>query len=165
MSNTQTPDPARYIRENGNGIEDEGILDGVMASGIAWTAALALLTPFGPGCPCNRSRAGMPALNRLPLLQNMLMAACWRGLDKAAAFSLKGAENSGRMMEYCAMQNLAYLDGYDLAPDDHTARTARHRPGKPRGPTERQPDHTDPALPYRPGRRWPASQAINLPHG
>ena len=25
MSNTQTPDPARYIRENGNGIEDEGI--------------------------------------------------------------------------------------------------------------------------------------------
>lgn len=223
MRNTQTPDPARYIRENGNGIEDDGIsravnlLPAMLAIGDP--DGTAKLDPYdladvrsvleayrddGVLCAagvtnsmfCNSGslfKAGIPALDRLqgqpgpngvskaraavqaiPLamtpsrdlahegfwhlladtatVRNMeaftdgaaagrsmqealdfdkgtgldgmakKMAACWRGLDKAAAFSLKGAENSGRMMEYCAMQNLAYLDGYDLAPDDHTAR-------------------------------------------
>lgn len=223
MSNTQTPDPARYIRENGNGIEDEGICRAVnllpAMLAIGDPDGTAKLDPYdladvrsvleayrddGVLCAagvtnsmfCNSGslfKAGIPALDRLnnqpgpngvskaraavqaiPLamtpsrdlvhegfwhlladtattrnmeaftdcvaagrsMQETLefdkgagldgmsekMAICWRGLDKAAAFSLKGAESSGRMMEYCAMQNLAYLDGYDLAPDDDTAR-------------------------------------------
>lgn len=50
------------------------------------------------------------------------LAACWWGLNRAAPCGLSGAENSVRAMQFCAMSNLAQLDGYDLVPDEEHAR-------------------------------------------
>lgn len=50
------------------------------------------------------------------------LAACWWSLDRAAPCGLSGAENSVRAMQFCAMSNLAQLDGYDLVPDEEHAR-------------------------------------------
>lgn len=50
------------------------------------------------------------------------LAICWKGLDMAAPCGLPGAENSLRMMQFCAIQNIAGLDGYVLAPDENVAR-------------------------------------------
>lgn len=52
------------------------------------------------------------------------MSDTWAKLAGACRFEKKGelAEASSRMMQFCVMQNVAYLDGYDLAPDTETAK-------------------------------------------
>lgn len=50
------------------------------------------------------------------------MATCWWGLNNAAPCELNGTEGSVRMMQFCAMQNIAHLDGYDLMPDEDHAK-------------------------------------------
>ena len=50
------------------------------------------------------------------------LADAWKGLDEAVPCGLEGGEGSTRMMQFCALQAAAYLDGYDFIPDEDHAK-------------------------------------------
>lgn len=68
--------------------------------------------------------AGLPDMEAGPGKDGMAkkLADAWKGLDLAAPCTLKGSEGSARMMQFCALQAAAYLDGYDFMPDEDHAR-------------------------------------------
>lgn len=85
-------------------------------------AGLRNMEAFTDCGAAGRSMAGALDFGGGGLDEAAKLAACWKGLDMAAPCGLPGAENSLRMMQFCAIQNVAGLDGYDLAPDETTAK-------------------------------------------